>query len=520
MKKWLYIILVFQLFCVACFDDETNKDVRELNPIVIENIDLRYNSFSVYMGDTLKIEPLVFCEGIPDAKMSFEWKMFGGTIAPTVIDSTMFLSAKILAPPFSNPYTLRYTIKDETTGICRIETFNITVLSPYGEGLIVADTKNGINSDLSLVMSKQFSSQIPSTDNQMKIFRDVWSQNNGEPLPGLVLDAVTSSYGTNRSLSVLTTEHLYRADHYDFVRIPYESDGQLFQVVPPHIGHGYTKGNFVIITSTSHEIMNANGLVTPRSVQHNNRLFDYTMYPSKVNDYDITLMYAPDRSVAYAFDALGKRMLFFNYSKCWVPQEQASGSKFNVCDLSDYEPFFLGEISQGVALLAKQKSTGAYKGLVMNKLSSNGPNYAKTVFDFSSAAEIDKAKFFELNIIEDVVYYATETTLYTTPTVNINAQPQWTVGQGEKITGIKIYDWAGGNRDHESIGSGGDIDKVSWGSQNRMIMIFTYNESAKEGKVICVPIVTLGVGGLEQNKGYHIELSKFGKILGVYKQKK
>lgn len=26
-----------------------------------------------------------------------------------------------------------------------------------------------------------------------------------------------------------------------------------------------------------------------------------------------------------------------------------------------------------------------------------------------------------------------------------------------------------------------------------MIMIFTYNESAKEGKVICVPIVTLGV---------------------------
>ena len=335
MKKWLYIILVFQLFCVACFDDETNKDVKELNPIVIENIDLRYNSFSVYMGDTLKIEPLVFCEGIPDAKMSFEWKMFGGTIAPTVIDSTMFLSAKILAPPFSNPYTLRYTIKDETTGICRIETFNITVLSPYGEGLIVADTKDGVNSDLSLVMSKQFSSQIPSNDNQMKIFRDVWSQNNGEPLPGLVLDAVTSSYGTNRSLTVLTTEHLYRADHYDFVQISYESDEQLFTVKPPHIGHGYTRGGFVIVTSTSHEIMNANGLVTPRSVQNNNRLFDYTMYPAKVNDYEVTLMYAPDRTPAYAFDALGKRMLFFNYSSCWAPQEQASASKFDVCDLSD-----------------------------------------------------------------------------------------------------------------------------------------------------------------------------------------
>lgn len=49
-----------------------------------------------------------------------------------------------------------------------------------------------------------------------------------------------------------------------------------------------------------------------------------------------------------------------------------------------------------------------------------------------------KPNSLNLNIIEDVVYYATETTLYTTPTVNINAQPQWTVGQGEKITGIKF----------------------------------------------------------------------------------
>lgn len=520
MKKWLFIGIVFQLFCISCFDDESNKDIKALNPIVIENIDLRLNSYSLYMGDTLRIEPLVYCEGVPDAKMSFEWKMFGGTISPTVIDSTMFLSAKIVAPPFTSPYTLRLTIKDEVTGICRIEKFNITVLSPYGEGLIVADTKDGVNSDLSLVMSKQFSSQIPSTDNQKKVFRDIWSQNNGSPLPGLVLDAVTSSYGTNRSLTVLTTEHLYRADHYDFVKIPYESDEQLFTVTPPHIGQGYTDGSFVIYTPTRHEIMCANGLVTPRSVQNNNRLFAYTMYPSKVSQYKVTHLYAPQSYMAYAYDALGKQMLFFDYSKCWAPQEQAGGSKFDVCDLSDYEPLFLGEISQGVTLLAKQKSTGAYKGLVMNKQNSNGPNYAKAVFDFSSAKNIAQAKFFELNVIEDVVYYATETELYATPTVNINAQIQWTAEQGDKITGMKIYDWTGGNRDHESISSDGEIGTATWGSQNRMIMIFTYNGFTKEGKVTCVPIVTFGVGGLEQNKAFHVEFSKFGKILGVYKQNK
>lgn len=521
MKRGLYIVILFQLFCIACFDDESNQNIKSLNPIMIENVDLKRPDYSLYMGDTLRIEPLIYCEGIPDAKLSFEWKMFGGTISPTMIDSTMYLAAQIVAPPYTSPYTLRLTVKDETTGICRIEKFNITVLSPYGEGLIIADTKDGVNSDLSLVMSKQFSSQIPSNDNKMKIFKDVWSQNNGAPLPGLVLDAVTSSYGTNRSLTVLTTAHLYRADHYDYVSIPYESDGQLFSVVPPHIGHGYTHGCFVIYSPTKHEIMSANGLVTARSVQNNNRLFDYTKYPSKVNNYDVTFMYAPQSYVAYAYDALGKQMLFFDYTNCWAPQEQGIGSKFDVCDLSDYEALYLGEVSQGVTLLAKQKSTGAYKGLVMNKLSSNGPNYAKAVFDFSSATEVDKARFFALNLSEDVVYYATESKLYATPTVNIDAKVQWTadVELGEKITGIKIYNWTGGNRDHESIGSGG-AETITWGSQNRIIMIFTYNESTKEGKVHCVPIVTFGVGGLEQNKNFHIVLPKFGKILGVYKQNK
>lgn len=523
MKKIVYICIVLIAFCTSCFEDESNLDIKKLNPIRIENIDLRAEQYqSVYMGDTLRIEPLVFCEGIPDAKLSYEWQLSGGTIVPTVIDSTMYLCAKIVAPPYANGYTLRFTITDETTGICRIESFNVTVLSPYGEGILIADTKDGVNSDISLVMSREVSSQIPTSNKKVNIFRDLWSQNNGAPLSGIVLSAITSTYGTNRSLTVITTEHIQRADHYDFVDIPSEMDELLFGlVVPPHIGHGYSNGIFVEYTPTSHEIMCANGKVTSRSVQNNSRGYGYTMYPSKVSDYNVTLMYAPEYYGAYCYDDLGKRMLFCDYSKFWVPQEQASGSKFDVCDLSDYEPFYLAEMSSGVALLAKQKSSGAYKALVMNKLSSNGPNYAKTVFDFSSATEIGNAKYFELNKKEDVVYYATETKVYTTPMANIDARVQWEVpvGSGDKITGIKIYKWYGGQRRH-AVDDNGEVKETFWNSQDGMLMISTYNELTKEGKLTLVPIVTFGIGGLEQNVEFHVTLSGFGKILGVYKQEK
>lgn len=130
MKKWFYIWSVIQLLCISCFDDESNSNIHALNPIVIDNLNPN-EYFSLYMGDTLKVEPVIYCEGVPDAKLSFEWKLMGGSIVPKIIDSTMYCCAQILAPPFSGAYELWLTVKDETTGICRIERFSVKVQSAF-----------------------------------------------------------------------------------------------------------------------------------------------------------------------------------------------------------------------------------------------------------------------------------------------------------------------------------------------------------------------------------------------------
>lgn len=516
MKKWIFIIIM-QICCFACFEDDSNLEIKTLNPIRIENIAPGEYYYSCYMGDTLEIKPLVFCEGVSDANLSFEWKMYGGTIAPIVLDSTMYLSAKITAPPYASGYNLVFTITDKTTGISRLETFTVTVLSPYGTGLIVADTKDGVNSDLSLIRSKEFTSDIPNSDDSRKIFKDLWSQNNGTELPGLVLDAFTSTYGTNRSLTVMTTEKLFRADQNDYVNIPSEEDENMFMVVPPNIGHGYEYGGFVEYRSTSDEFMNANGLVANRGVQNSNRKYNYILYPPGVRNYNVTLMYAPTNSYAdvYLYDDLNKCMMFGSFQGLWCGQNIA-GAPFDVTNLKDYEPFFLGEVASGIALLAKEKSTGNFKGLVMNKVSFGAPNsnYPKSIFDFTSATDIENAKFFELNVLEDVLYYATENKLYSTSTVNINSTVQWTAPIGEKITGIKIYDAEGGN-----VAYGNEQGKrTTMSSPNRLMLISTYNEGTQEGRLICIPIVTLHAGILEQDSRWHVQFTGFGKILGVYKQ--
>ena len=51
------------------------------------------------------------------------------------------------------------------------------------------------------------------------------------------------------------------------------------------------------------------------------------------------------------------------------------------------------------------------------------------------------------------------------------------------------------------------------GASNHMMLVMTYNETTREGKVIVVPILSLGTGDLIQDKAYHREYGPFGRIL-------
>lgn len=523
MKKWFYIWSVIQLLCISCFDDESNSNIHALNPIVIDNLNPN-EYFSLYMGDTLKVEPVIYCEGVPDAKLSFEWKLMGGSIVPKIIDSTMYCCAQILAPPFSGAYELWLTVKDETTGICRIERFSLKVQSPFDEGLVVAYTEDDINSDLSLIQAKEVSGTISDKNNNVKIFEHLWSQNNGEKMPGLVLAGITSSRTSPvlHSMTVVTTEKIFRADYYDYLNIPEQCDEALFQMVPPNIGHGYTSANICIHPTTKHEMLELNGMVSSRDVQRGINYISYPIYPNGVNDYHVSLSYAAaSYSALYCYDDLKKRMIFFKFNNGWVAQKQNPASQCDISDLSAYSPFFLGESRDGITLLMKENETGAYKAVTMNVYTSDYKDrYVRNMYDFSAAQDLGQAKYWELNPKERMVYYASDTKLYAASLNPVQSEVAWTAPNDEIITGIKLYNWRGGRM----VITNDDGSLKSLDSQFRMMMIFTYNPETNEGRINCVPILTYdSPRGLSQGKKFQKTFGtkgEFGKILKVFKQER
>ena len=153
--KTLLVALLGSLFLASCFEDDSSLNYKLMNPIVIDLGD-EPTTYKVFAFDTLEIKPITYKEGVPDADLSFKWTLEGNTIIPKVIDSTMTLKYMVDVSAQNNAYKLVYEVRDNTTDIIQEQVFDVTVMSPFGSGLIVCDTKDEMTSDVSLIMAYNF----------------------------------------------------------------------------------------------------------------------------------------------------------------------------------------------------------------------------------------------------------------------------------------------------------------------------------------------------------------------------
>ena len=88
---------------------------------------------------------------------------------------------------------------------------------------------------------------------------------------------------------------------------------------------------------------------------------------------------------------------------------------------------------------------------------------------------------------------------------------------GEKITSLEIHKGDGyatlGERTEE-----GKVVKDQVGSEYRLLLMTTYNETSKEGVVYTLPIKNLGAGVIAEN--YVKRFGGFGRVLTTYLQGK
>ena len=316
---------------------------------------------------------------------------------------------------------------------------------------------------------------------------------------------------------------MFRCNYKDFSANLSMSD--LFHV-PQDLVYPVTTGAVYYQPNMRNEHILVGGWMTGRCFQNNGIKYDNMIRFDNKKEYNVTMTCLPRKEYTvypvYGYDAQNKRMLFFD-TKAGTTASNQTAAKYNVGDLSAYDALYLGQTAEGVTLLAKEG--GSFKALVMKLYKyaeiPSATDIGKAIYDLGNPVAMNEAKYFATNSLGNAIYYATDDAVYAGSMEGMaSAKMQWQPEAGEKITGLKVYgteyNMTGGTHYMSNVNN--PDAEASQGSADHLLLITTYNESTKEGKVTAVPIKHVNVGELETNKKYHVVLNGFGRILGVYKQ--
>lgn len=518
MKKTLiYISVLFSIFATSCLKDRTNMNLIPISPIVIDTSGVP-SSFIVYQLDTLKIKPKISYGNSNLSSLKYKWTMNNYNGYERVLSTSMELSEVVSEAPSTTSYMLIYTVTDTITNLKAFFTWYVSVNAIFGEGLIVADTKDeGASSDLNLIMAYNFNPG--KADEYPTIFKNLYSINNGTKINGSIKSLAFMNYNNSKYVTVLTNNSILKIDPVSYkLKL---KDNELFLIPPVQINPGMVQS---IQVTNQHEYIVNDGKIHHRygsnTLYGYSYLFDKTGYICE----KVCGIERPSGSAGALYDIQNNRFLM-------LPSMTSSSNplvKFPVVDNSNPAPAFdPNDIGDKVCLNLEE---GQNKRIVAVMKTRNLPQYyvyqlivvnpvngkmGYSIHDLSNNSDITLSKFYTCSTAENVLFYATDTKIYSATLLvdgtNVG-NLRYSVENGEKITGMKIH-MRNGSMYLPSLTDPNDYtQKRSLSSSNRLIVISTYNESTKIGKIITIPIEVLGIGGLVTNPAYMRVFSGFGKI--------
>jgi hypothetical protein len=523
MKRYIYTVLIFtSVFALSCMKDNTNMDVKIIDPIVIDTAGISATSFTTFQLDSFKVKLKVSKPGFTAADLKHEWTVNAFQGYKRIVGTGKDLATKITEAPGN--YSLIYTVTDPKTNLKAFFSWTLVVNSPFGSGLLVADTKDGVNSDLNLIMSYDFTPSV--ADGYLKIYKGMYNDANAQKIDGLVKGIGYMKYNTDRILTVITDKSIIRMDplSYKFTM----RDNQCFILPNETTNPGAIQS---VQPINQHEYLINNGKIHNRYGQ--NATYGYRLLGDGL-DYEATKICALQRPASGAagavlFDDKNGRFLLTptmtsNSTPIVVfPAVDNSGTPpaFDPTNMSDKMCLHLEE-GQNNRVLAVMKSKTAPQYYVYQVVSApvNG-KMGYSVNNLSGNPEIAQSKYYTCSSSENVLFYATDNNVYATSlAVDGTSSPvlRYTAKNGEKITGMQIHRMQG-NMFLPSLADPSDVTKkTSFASANRLLILSTYNDATKEGKIITIPIETLGVGGLVTNNQYINTYGGFGKITAFNNQ--
>ena len=236
--KFLFIACLWASFSTSCYDDKSTERSTTLEDIVIDTTGLGMD-LNVKFNHELKVNPKIYVgdEG-NTSSLSYKWElsMEAGTDPDNFseIGTEATLSKTIVNLPSVNPYILVLTVTNRNTELQKQVTWNVYVNNSLGEGLVVADTKDGgLTSDLSWVHCREVAEIYDGED---AVSRNLYSSVNGSNIEGKVTSMcytsvlLISTRSYENRLYVGTDKDLFSVDPLTYKAV--YSSNELFFAAP------------------------------------------------------------------------------------------------------------------------------------------------------------------------------------------------------------------------------------------------------------------------------------------------
>ena len=471
MKKVIYIIIPLLIILASCYDDKGNYDYTNLPDIAIKAKD----TVNITQLHTLKLSADVNLNGDTEADYEFSWRIWsnniGGVNQQKVIGNTRNLVYEVTDTP--GTYTLVLTVRNKITDVKTYKQIHLVVSGSITEGIMVLQEKDG-KSDFDLIMSPYFSNRV-STD---EILHNCYETVNGESLTGRgVKIGSFFALGRYQEVIVLTDKDGVRLSAvsmqktYDISTLMYDMSSWKPE--------NYISWRYYSSPCTyAFDGIISDGRIYERAATPSSSFPIYTEpilkdgMTYKASPY-VPQWYPVWRYQGIIYDEENGRFLSFD-GNTWILKELPVAT--------EEQPFNWGNMHATLRYMETGYNNyeyGLFEDWTTHKLTlcvfnfMTTPNIGVGKYMADNCPELQDARYYAVGSLGPIFLYATDRNIYRYDYngTNTGEKIYTLIDPNEKITGMKIFKPC--------------IDRfiTNHPYNNKVLILSTYNESKKEGKI-------------------------------------
>lgn len=526
MKSRIYnpiVCLLISLLLSSCFQDKSSLDTNKIDNIVIETPSMPSSLRVEYLED-VTFEPTVKVgeKNNPEG-LTYRWEINQTPGNPNMVtlSTERKLQTTITNKILSAAYTLVFTVTDEH-GIEYQKSWPVYVSSAFREGIVVADTKDGVTSDLSLIMDENVTT---SYSKELTIKHDIWKTSTGSSHNSLIksiayaIHKLSSLLAKNMVTAIFEDRdiNMYDCENYTLYKNAIEIFPAKSATFEPQAFYTINNAAWILVANNKTYCINSNSVVT-----------SFILPVTGVNNVNNAVVIT-DNSASYgpyAFwydNTTGKiHNVAATYSTPAAGGEYTTQGVFNPGNLPG-RTIIAGDMSvDGLSptMLLKNTTTGNYElySISVSYPAANNstiPSAPKLKADLPSelTSIINSSVSVFFCMFDPIMYVATSSKIYA---VNfgggvVSYSEKYSAPSGEQITRAKLYVQGRYrlNRD-EFDAVEGPVYEAPLTLNTKAVLVAT-QKSTYEGNIYLIPQGTSGNGTLDAAQA--IKYSGFGKIL-------